>query len=46
MVANIYEYPDKKTRTLYKRYMDSHAQYASTTPMIPSLRVVSYNADY
>ncbi len=47
MVANTtYQYPDAKTRTLYKRYLDSHAQYASTTPLMPSVRVVSYNASY
>ena len=47
LLANTtYQYPDAKTRTLYKRYLDSHAQYASTTPLMPSIRVVSYNASY
>ncbi len=46
-VANIYNnYPDKKTQARYTRYLDSHAQYASTTPLMPSVRVVSYNATY
>ncbi|MCK5812681.1 MAG: sigma-E factor negative regulatory protein [Cocleimonas sp.] len=45
MVATT-SYPDARTRTLYKRYMDSHAKYDATTPMMPSVRVVSYNADY
>jgi len=46
-VANAYNnYPDKKTHARYTRYLDSHAQYASTTPLMPSVRVVSYNATY
>ena len=46
-VANTYNnYPDKKTQARYTRYLDSHAQYASTTPLMPSVRVVSYNATY
>ena len=44
--ANIYRHPDKKTQTLYKRYLDSHVQYASTTSMMPSIRVVSYDTSF
>ncbi len=44
--ANTYNYPDAKTRNLYKRYLDSHVQYASTTPIMPSVRMVSYNSNY
>ena len=44
--ANVYSHPDKKTQTLYKRYLDSHVKYASTTSMVPSVRVVSYNTSF
>ncbi len=44
--ANTYSHPDAKTRNLYKRYLDSHVQYASTTPIMPSVRMVSYNSNY
>ncbi|HIO92350.1 MAG TPA: hypothetical protein EYG68_05815 [Leucothrix mucor] len=44
--ADTYRHPDKKTQTLYKHYLDSHVQYASTTSMMPSIRVVSYNSNY
>ncbi len=44
--ANVYSHPDKKTQTLYKRYLDSHIQYASTTSMMPSIRAVSYNTSF
>ncbi len=48
LVANVntYKYPDKKTQTLYKRYLDSHIQYASTTSMVPSIRAASYNTGF
>lgn len=46
-VASAYNsYPDEKTQTLYKRYLGIHAQHDSTTPLMPSVRVVSYNATY
>ncbi|MCK5918432.1 MAG: sigma-E factor negative regulatory protein [Cocleimonas sp.] len=44
--ASAYSHPDEKTRNLYKRYLDSHVQYASTTPIMPSVRMVSYNSNY
>lgn len=44
--AKAYNHPDKQTQTLYKRYLDSHVQYASTTSMMPSVRVVSYNTSF
>jgi len=44
--ADVYNYPDKKTQTLYKRYIDSHVQYAATPAMMPSIRVVSYNTSF
>lgn len=44
--VNTYKYPDKKTQTLYKRYLDSHIQYASTTSMVPSIRAASYNTGF
>jgi len=45
-VADTYSHPDAKTRNLYKQYLDSHVQYASTTPIMPSVRMVSYNSNY
>jgi sigma-E factor negative regulatory protein RseA len=44
--TNTYSYPDAKTRNLYKRYLDSHVQYASIPPVMPSVRMVSYNSSY
>ncbi|MCK5896243.1 MAG: sigma-E factor negative regulatory protein [Cocleimonas sp.] len=46
VAANSYSHPDAKTRSLYKRYLNSHVQHASTTPIMPSVRMVSYNANY
>jgi hypothetical protein len=39
-------HPDEKTQDLYKRYLDSHVKFASTTPIMPSVRVASYNSNY
>ena len=36
---------DLQTRSLLKRYVDSHMQYASTTTFVPSVRVIAYS-DY
>jgi sigma-E factor negative regulatory protein RseA len=41
-----YNHPDAKTHSLYKRYLDSHVKFASTTPIMPSVRMVSYNSNY
>jgi sigma-E factor negative regulatory protein RseA len=46
IVENTYNYPDEKTNDLYKRYLDQHVKYASTTPIMPSARIVSYNSSY
>ncbi len=32
-----------KTRSMLKRYVDSHMQYASTTSFIPSVRAITYS---
>ena len=44
--VNTYNHPDEKMRHLYKRYLNSHVEYASTTPIMPSVRMVSYNSNY
>lgn len=41
----IYKQANAKTRSLLKRYVDSHMQYASTAAFVPSVRVIAY-ADY
>lgn len=46
IVENTYNYPDAKTNTLYKHYLDQHVKHASTTPIMPSARMVSYNFNY
>lgn len=44
--ADVYHHPNEEMKTLYKRYLDSHVQYASTNSMVPSVRVASYNSSY
>jgi len=46
LATNPYSHPDAKTRILYKRYLDNHVKFASTTPIMPSVRMVSYNSNY
>lgn len=43
--ATTYLKADLQTRSLLKRYVDSHMQYASTTTFVPSVRVIAYS-DY
>lgn len=45
--VNMEEYAqaNSQTRSLLKRYVDSHMQYASNTTFVPSVRVIAY-ADY
>jgi negative regulator of sigma E activity len=45
-VATTHSYPDAKTHDLYKRYLTHHVTHASTTPIMPSVRVASYNSNY
>ncbi len=40
-----YRQADAHTRSLLKRYVDSHMQYASTSAFVPSVRVIAYS-DY
>ncbi len=40
-----YRQADARTRSLLKRYVDSHMQYASTSAFVPSVRVIAYS-DY
>ena len=48
MVANSrsllpqYRQADTKTRSLLKRFVDSHLRHASTTALVPSVRVIAY----
>ena len=37
-----YTQADTQTRSLLKRYVDSHMQYASTAAFVPSVRVIAY----
>ena len=37
-----YGQADTQTRSLLKRYVDSHMQYASTAAFVPSVRVIAY----
>lgn len=37
-----YAQADTRTRSLLKRYVDSHMQYASTAAFVPSVRVIAY----
>ncbi len=37
-----YVQADTQTRSLLKRYVDSHMQYASTAVFVPSVRVIAY----
>ncbi|GAA0410201.1 hypothetical protein GCM10009133_18450 [Cocleimonas flava] len=37
-----YAQADTQTRSLLKRYVDSHMQYASTAAFVPSVRVIAY----
>jgi len=37
-----FKHADAKTRSLLKRYVDSHMQYASTASFVPSVRVIAY----
>lgn len=41
----VYKQANAKTRSLLKRYVDSHMQYASTAAFVPSVRVIAYT-DY
>ena len=45
VAATTYLKADLRTRSLLKRYVDSHMQYASTTTFVPSVRVIAYS-DY
>jgi len=40
--AGLYRHADTRTRSLLKRYVDSHMQYASTAAFVPSVRVIAY----
>jgi len=42
---DIYKQANAKTRSLLKRYVDSHMEYASTVAFAPSVRVIAYT-DY
>lgn len=37
-----YSQADRQTRSLLKRYVDSHMQYALTAAFVPSVRVIAY----
>ena len=37
-----YQQADLQTRSLLKRYVDSHMQYASTAAFVPSVRAIAY----
>ena len=37
-----YKQADSRTRSLLKRYVDSHMQYASTASFVPSVRAIAY----
>ena len=37
-----YAQADTQTRSLLKRYVDSHMQYATTAAFVPSVRVIAY----
>jgi negative regulator of sigma E activity len=37
-----YKQADARTRSLLKRYVDSHMQYASTASFVPSVRAIAY----
>ena len=39
---NEYAHADARTRSLLKRYVDSHMQFASNTTFVPSVRVIAY----
>ncbi len=45
LAALDYRQADAQTRSLLKRYVDSHIQYASTGAFVPSVRVIAYS-DY
>jgi len=45
LAALDYRQADAQTRTLLKRYVDSHMQYASSSAFVPSVRVIAYS-DY
>ena len=40
---NVYSHADARTRSLLKRYVDSHMQFASNTTFVPSVRVIAYS---
>lgn len=40
--AQQYVDADAKTRSMLKRYVDSHMQYATTSAFVPSVRVIAY----
>jgi negative regulator of sigma E activity len=45
LAALDYRQADAQTRSLLKRYVDSHMQYASSSAFVPSVRVIAYS-DY
>ncbi|MEE9445500.1 MAG: sigma-E factor negative regulatory protein [Cocleimonas sp.] len=40
---NVYSHANARTRSLLKRYVDSHMQFASNTTFVPSVRVIAYS---
>lgn len=42
VAVNDYQQADARTRMLLKRYVDSHMQYASSSALVPSVRVIAY----
>lgn len=40
--VEIYKQADARTRSLLKRYVDTHMQYAGTAAFVPSVRVIAY----
>ena len=40
--SDTFKHADSRTRSLLKRYVDSHMQYASTASFVPSVRVIAY----
>lgn len=40
--ANEYVDADAQTRSMLKRYVDSHMQYSATSTFVPSVRVIAY----
>ena len=42
IVTQEYAQADTQTRSLLKRYVDSHMEYASTAAFVPSVRVIAY----